>query len=257
MSFKKTMKEIKEGQKETFDFYDAEMLSIIYETKPEIVKNLLPPPLKPTDKPLAILFTARYPKTNFGLSYDESALFLLCRFRRRIGVYCLSMPISNGIAMAGGREQFGYPKKMAKIHFERKSNKVHCWTERYGTKFVEITAEIEQEATKEDVTKSIWGDYKTTWNVYNYKHFPHPGRVGFDYWPRLVEEPVTFNRKKIEICNAKLTLRPLRTDPWSEIEVVKILETVYTYGDNYMHKGKYVAIVNPLRFAPYSFLKWD
>ena len=257
MSFKKPMKEIMGRKRETFEFYDAEMLSIIYETKPEIVKKLLPPPLKPADKPQVLMFHGIYPKTNFGLAYKESALFLLCKFRRKVGVYCLSMPINNGIAMAGGREQFGYPKKMANIHFERKGNKIHCWTERYNTRFVEIKAEIEREATKEDVAQSLWGDYFTTWLIYNFKHFPHPGRTGFDFWPRLIEEPVDFNRKKIEIANAQVTLKPLATDPWIEVEVVKIIEALYTVGDTIMKKGRVASIVNPLRFAPYSYLKWD
>ena len=28
-------------------------------------------------------------------------------------MYCLSMPVDDDMAMAGGREVFGYPKKMA------------------------------------------------------------------------------------------------------------------------------------------------
>jgi acetoacetate decarboxylase len=60
----------------TFDFYGAEMLTIFWETKPEIVARLLPPPLKPADRPVAMAFVANYPRTNFDLVYKESALFL-------------------------------------------------------------------------------------------------------------------------------------------------------------------------------------
>ncbi len=30
-------------------------------------------------------------------------------------MYCLSMPVDDDMAMAGGREAFGYPKKMAEV----------------------------------------------------------------------------------------------------------------------------------------------
>ena len=42
------------------------MLAVIYETKEEIVERLLPKPLKPTERPLVMMFIGKYPKTNFG-----------------------------------------------------------------------------------------------------------------------------------------------------------------------------------------------
>lgn len=257
MSFIKSIKEIRESAAETSDFYDAEMLAVIYETKEEIVERLLPKPLKPIERPLVMTFIGKYPKTNFGISYDESALFLLCEFKGEQGAYCLSMPVNNDMAMVGGREIYGYPKKMANIHFERKKDKFLGWVERYGIRFVEIEATISREATEKEVPELIWSGYKTTWNVFNFKHFPNPQGTGFDYWPRLIKEKVTFDRKSIELGEATIKFQSLKTDPWQEVEVVKILETIYTVGDNYMLKGKVVARINPLKFAPYAFLKWD
>jgi acetoacetate decarboxylase len=39
--------------------------------------------------------------------------------------------------------------------------------------------------------------------------------------------------------------------------VVKLLGAIYTKGNNSMRKGKVVAEVDPVSFAPYAFLKWD
>ena len=50
MGFVKTFDELVKIYRETIDFYDAEMLTVIWETKPEIVRRLLPPPL--VDSPL-------------------------------------------------------------------------------------------------------------------------------------------------------------------------------------------------------------
>ena len=120
--------------------YDAEVLTVYFETKPEIVEKLLPPPLEPTALPIGAAFVANYPKTNFGVRYLESALFLLAQHNGEEGAFCLSMPVTNDIALILGREIFGYPKKMADIDIERKGENVSGWTERHGIRFFEVKA---------------------------------------------------------------------------------------------------------------------
>ena len=76
MGFVKTFEQIMGNTRATTDFYDAEMLMVYWETKPEIIAKLLPPPLKPSAHPIAMAFVADYPSTNFDVSYRESALFV-------------------------------------------------------------------------------------------------------------------------------------------------------------------------------------
>jgi acetoacetate decarboxylase len=56
---------------------------------------------------------------------------------------------------------------------------------------------------------------------------------------------------------AEIILRHSDYDPWTEVEVVKVLGALYSVGDNSMLSGKTVAEVGFLEFAPYAFLKWD
>jgi len=58
MGFVKTFDSILAGTSETADFYDAEMFVVYWETKPDIVNRLLPPPLKPAAHPIAMAFVA-------------------------------------------------------------------------------------------------------------------------------------------------------------------------------------------------------
>jgi len=95
------------------EFINAEMLSATYVTDENAAREIIPKPLLPTKTPLATVFVARYPETNFGCVYNEGALFLHCEYKKERGLYCLSMPVDDDMAMVGGREQFGYPKKMA------------------------------------------------------------------------------------------------------------------------------------------------
>jgi acetoacetate decarboxylase len=262
MGFVKSLEAIASGYQETADFYDAEMLLGLWETRPEIVRRLLPPPLKPTARPIVMAFVANYPRTNFDVTYQESALFLRAEWEGEEGGYCLSMPVTNDIAMAGGREMFGFPKKIANIRFGRKGDTFEGWTERRGIRFMEIRARMTGKFNVEDaqqVIASMGIGPEGTFEAisYNFKHFPAPERAGFDYNPRLVKQVTSMRPKEIELGEAEIVLRPSDYDPWAEVEIVRVLGAVYTRGDNSMKSGAVVAEADPMEFAPHAFLKWD
>ncbi len=245
---------------ETADFYDAEMLVVYYKTKPEMIKKILPRPLKPAKDPIAVAFIAYYPRTNFGVTYHESALSVLAQHKGELGLYILSMPVDNDIAMAAGREYYGYPKKMANFHYKRDAESVEGWFERKGIRIVEMKAKLTEEITLEEAIKMIneFGVEDFNLTIYNYKHFPAPGGDAiFDYDPRLIREKVQFNHKSIRKAEVDITLKPSADDPWAEVEIVEIIGSTFTIGDNKMLKGSVVAEAKPTTFAPYAFLKWD
>lgn len=259
MGFVKSLAELAEKYQENAEFYDAEILTVYFETKAEVVVKLLPPPLKPTAMPIGAAFVANYPKTNFGVNYLESALFLLAEFNGEEGAFCLAMPVTNDIAMIGGREVFGYPKKMAEISFEREGNDVRGWTERHGIRFFEIKAKLTGKFNDLDAQKFITETRESNPNivVYNFKYFPAPDRKGFDYNPRLIREVVEFNSKRQEMGEAELIFRPSEHDPWIDVEVVRVLGAIYTVGDNTMLPGSVVAEIEQGEFVPYAFMKLD
>jgi len=245
----------------TADFYDAEMLMVFWETKPEIIAKLLPLPLEPPEYPMAMAFIANYPKTNFDVTYKESALFLRAVHNGEEGNYCLSMPVTNDMAMAGGREVFGFPKKIADIHIAKDNQFVTGWTERRGVCFMEVRANLTGKFNYDVAPEKLVGrasEGKTRKAVsFLYKHFPAPEGGGFDYNPWLVRQETILKPKQIQLGTAEIILKPSDYDPWAEVEVVKMLGAIYTVGDNSMLGGKKVAEVDPLKFAPYAFLKWD
>jgi acetoacetate decarboxylase len=262
MGFVKSLEAILARSGETADFYDAEMLVVFWETKPDIVARLLPPPLKPVTQPLVTAFVANYPRTNFDVTYQESALFLRAEHEGEEGNYCLAMPVTNDIAMAGGREIFGFPKKIADVQLSRKGDTLVGWTERRGIRFMEIRAKLTGKINVEDAAGSLMNtdmneDGSTEGVAYNFKHFPAPEGMGFDYTPRLVKQVTTMRPKEVQIGEAEVILKPSDYDPWAEVEIVKVLGAVYTVGDNSMKSGAVVAEVDQIEFAPHAFLKWD
>ena len=262
MGFVKSLESIMAANRETADFYDAEMLVVFWETKPDIVARLLPPPLKPAANPIAMAFVANYPRTNFDVTYRESALFLRAEFEGEEGGYCLSMPVTSDIAMAGGREIFGFPKKIANIELNREGDTFEGWTERRGIRFMEIRAKMTGKLNVEDAAGMVMNaganpDGSTEGVSYNFKHFPAPEGMGFDYNPRLVKQVTTMRPKEVQIGEAEVLLQPSDYDPWAEVEIVRVLGAVRTVGDNSMKSGAVVAEVGLIEFAPYAFLKWD
>ena len=259
MSFVKTREELSERHLDTFEFYDAEMLTVYFQTKAEIVKRLLPPLLEPAAFPIGFVFVANYPKTNFGVSYLESALFLNVNYDGEDGIYCLSMPVTNDMAMIGGREVFGFPKKMANISLDRDGDGVTGWTERHGIRFLEVTARLtgkfNVEMAQEGIMRALKANPDTV--VYNYKYFSSPDLEGFDYNPRLIKEVVKSNPKSIQAGEAELILRSSDHDPWKDVEIVQVLGATYTVSDNTMLPGSVVAEVDQAEFVPFALMKID
>jgi acetoacetate decarboxylase len=261
MGFVKTNEEIMSSAWETLDFYNAEMLLVAWETKSEIYKRLIPPPLKPLEVPIVMAFVAHYPRTNFDVVYNESAMLLLVEYNGELGSYCLSMPVTNDMAMARGRERSGYPKKIADISFSRKGDRAGGWTERRGVRFMEFSAQLNgkfNDENPDNILNMLLDDQKERTSIsYNFKHFPKLEGDGFDYNPRLIRGEVIFRPEEKIKGTVKITLTFSKYDPWAEVEVVKVLGALYTRGNNSMKKGSVVAEVDQIQFLPYSFLKWD
>ena len=261
MGFVKTMDEIMARVGKRAEFYDAEMLTVLWLTRPEIVASLLPHPLEPIEAPLVAAFVANYPNTNFSIPYKEAALFLMARYQDEVGSYCLSMPVDDDMAMAGGREVFGYPKKMAQIHFDKNENYVEGWVERHGVRYFKVNAQL-TETPNESLMGQLanWGSRLGAEEdrvAFNFKYFPSPEGQGFDYNPRLIRETVTFHPEIQLYGEPEITLAPSDHDPWAQVEIKEILGAIYTKGNNTMNAGKVVAECDLMAFLPHAFLKWD
>ncbi len=247
------------------DFPNAEMLFAIFETNPDIVREVLPHPLKPASVARAVAFVAKYPETNFGCVYNEGALLLNCEFKGEQGAYCLSMPVDDDMAMIAGRETYGYPKKIADaITLESSGSTVVGRVSRKGTEIIRIECQLDRD-TPDDFFGGLayptedWDGAKCQKVVsFLFKYFPGPGDK-FDYLPRLVREPVFFRSLgKLKTGNGQIKLSSTKYDPLAEIPVKSIVSIFYGRFHNTMLPGKVVGRVwNPLRFIRHAFFKTD
>ena len=248
------------------DFPNAEMLIATFETDPDVARQILPKPLTFSKDNLARAFVARYPETNFGCVYNEGALFLNCEFRGEPGSYCLSMPVDDDMAMIGGRENWGYPKKMAeKITLDNDGVSVIGGVTRKGTEILRIECTLDGDAP--DDVMAGFGSPTKDWHdkpcykliSFLFKHFPSAGGKSFDYFPRLIREPVLFRPAgALKSGTGVVTLKSTTVDPLGEIAVGPIKSMFYGTFHNTMLPGKVVSrIWNPMKFIKHAFFKND
>ena len=230
-------------------FKGAKMMGVMFQTHPEIVQRLLPPPLKPAEMPGGLIFIAQYPRTNLGPGYREAALYLNCSYEGEQGTYCLSMPIdSEPNRMHNGRDIFGLPKKMASIHLEKEDNTVRGWVERMGVRFVEISIEL----------SGSLPEVPPTGPSFTFKAMPRIDLTpGFDGPVLLCRQKTDVEMKSFDIGMPEIKLVHSKADPWAEVEIVQTMIGFYMESDNTMQPGKVVAEVKPEEFLPYYFKMID
>jgi acetoacetate decarboxylase len=232
---------------------DTNMVMVTFRTKAETVKRVLPPPLEPGPTSTGMAYIAEFHRTNFGVPYNEAALFLSTQYKGEVGKYCLSMPVTNDMAMIGGRENFGFPKKIAEtINVKREGNKVTGVCILKGISIIKITVNLTGSVKPVDIPPSTPN--------YLFKYFlSSDPKVGiFDYNPRLINQHTEFKWGNIESGEGTLALTKSIDDPIYEIPIEEVVTAIYTERtEARMQPGEIVTEVEPLKFLPYSFIKRD
>ncbi|MHA1267025.1 MAG: acetoacetate decarboxylase family protein [Candidatus Helarchaeota archaeon] len=126
-------------------YRNAEIVTVVYSIGRDAVSEIVPPPLKTVKSPMVMAFIGWYPETTIG-PYHEAATFIQAYYKpeegKRIeGFYCNSMFVDSDIAMAAGREIWGYPKKLAHMEVKKEGNKVIAILNRKNIEVVRIVCE--------------------------------------------------------------------------------------------------------------------
>ena len=95
-----------------YRFVDREFLVITYRTDPELLREIVPEPLEAAGALVKYEFIRMPDSTGFG-DYTESGQVIPVRFQGRSGSYVHSMFLNDEAPIAGGRELWGFPKKLA------------------------------------------------------------------------------------------------------------------------------------------------
>ena len=113
--------------KPPYRFYNREFFVITYRTDPEILRALVPEPLEVIGDTVSYEFIRMPDSTGFG-DYTETGQVIPVRFTTpsgevQEGSYVHAMYLDDNSPIAGGREIWGFPKKLAlpKIRHEQET----------------------------------------------------------------------------------------------------------------------------------------
>ncbi len=95
-----------------YRFVDREFLIITYRTDPDALAEVIPAPLEMTDPVVKFEFIRMPDSTGFG-DYTESGQVIPVSFQGQRGGYVHAMFLDDEPPIAGGREIWGFPKKLA------------------------------------------------------------------------------------------------------------------------------------------------
>lgn len=95
-----------------YRFINREFFIVTYETDMDVLKEVVPEPLQVTEPVAKFEFILMPDSTGFG-SYVESGQVIPVKFKNKVGNYTHAMYLNDDSPIAGGREIWGFPKKLA------------------------------------------------------------------------------------------------------------------------------------------------
>ena len=96
-----------------YRFFDREYLIVTYRTDPEALRAVVPEPLEIVEPVVKCEFIRMPDSTGFG-DYTESGQVIPVRYAGQDGLYVHAMYLDCNAPIAGGRELWGFPKKLAR-----------------------------------------------------------------------------------------------------------------------------------------------
>lgn len=224
----------------------ANVLTAIYETDPELIADVLPRPLEPTDEPRVRVTIATVDIEGLP-TFGAGTFAVRAHHEGTVGGYPLVMPMTTEQSVVGGRETFGEPKKLAEVTLTRDGDTVRGAFHRMGVTFVEVSGQVVEELpTPPDNRRTD----------FYFKFLPAPDGKGFDDEPSLVYCHRDEKTRKLERVDGEIRLTESRFDPVVDLPVRRIVEI--TTGERHsLQRGEIVSKVPGEWLRPYVHQRYD
>jgi acetoacetate decarboxylase len=217
----------------------------LWETDPDAVAAVLPPPLKPTGRALARVGVSKGDLPGYPLGAGS---FAVAAAHDGIeGWYPLVMPMTHERALTGGREVFGEPKKLGEVTVERDGPAVRASLARHGIAFVEVRG---------TVTGALPLPEPSQKTDFYFKFLPAVDGSGFDGEPVLAHCVRHEKARRLEAVTGEVVLRESVYDPVADLPVRRLLEI--TLGEKTSdQRGRVAERVDPRALLPYVHQRYD
>lgn len=225
----------------------ATSLVAVYETDPEIVAAVLPPPLQPGAEPLVKVTVATVDLGRPGLpEFGAGSFSVAARHEGTEGWYALLMPMTTEQSVIGGRETFGEPKKLGQVELQRAADRVTGTITRLGTTIAEITGTVGDPVEVTDGTRTD----------FYFKFLPAPDGKGFDDEASLVYCHRDETTREARRVDGELILRDSRFDPVADLPVRRLRDITLAERRS-VQRGEIVSRVPAEWLVPYAHQRYD
>ncbi len=227
-------------------FLGVRQLAVYFETTPEAIRELLPPPLEPAASPTGVATFTEVGNSNCMGGFNSGAVYLRARYQDIAANYCIAAPRSTSDAVTVGREIFGEPTKLARVVFDATNEHVWGHAERHEVRYLSARGRLDEE------TEPAREEFST----FQFKFMPRSDGAGFDCPPRLLHVTSTLNATASKRGRGELVFRESAHDPLADIPVSQVVEAIYSEGQAYA-AAHVICEVDPEAFLPYSFTRTD
>jgi acetoacetate decarboxylase len=218
----------------------------VWETDPDALAQVLPPPLKPADVPL-VRATVSQVELPGGHRLGAGSVAVRAVHEGAEGDYPLVMPMTTERALIGGREVFGEPKKLGEVSVERDGDAISARLARHGIAFVTIRGVVAERLPDP-------GEHETL--DFYLKFLPAPDGDGLDDDPALVHCVRRGRTRSLHRVDGEVELADSPYDPVADLPVRRLLEI--TLGErSSTQEGRVVARVPAEQILPYVHQRYD
>lgn len=207
-----------------YRFTDREYMIITYRTDPALLRSLIPAPLQMTDPVVKFEFINMPDSTGFG-HYCESGQVIPVMLDGVAGSYIHSMYLNDHPPIAGGRELWGFPKKLGQPELRVRTDTLTGTLDYSEVRIATGTMGFKHHALDHAVIKA---SLETP--TFLLKIIPH-----VDGTPRICEL-VRYALSDITVKGAwsgpgALELHPHALAPIADLPVLEILSAVHILAD--------------------------
>ena len=224
----------------------SEAVTALYETEPEIIAAVLPPPLEPGPEPLVRITITRVEMPGLPV-FGAGWIGVQARHGDRVGEYPILMPMTTEQSLIGGREVNGEPKKLAEVEVHRDGDAVSAHVARMGSVICEVNGRISGTRENYEIAKTdFW-----------FKLSPSCEAAGvLDQDPLLVYGEKTEKTRLHESIDGELILKEAPLDPVADLVVRRMVDLNWTERAS-TQVGRVIGPVPRSGLEPYIHQRYD
>jgi acetoacetate decarboxylase len=191
-------------------------VTVVWETDPDVIRAVLPPPLEPSEPTARIRFATVDMGTGIPI-FGAGWFGVRAKHGSVEGEYPLFMPMTTEQATIGGRETYGEPKKIGGVSIALEGDALTAKFERMGFILAEVSGTIGEPL---DIPPRDKVDFY-------FKCSPSPDGKGFDTEPALVHVRRHEEARDGRAIDGTLKLGDSPVDPLGDIPVARIISMAY------------------------------